>query len=76
MKNLKWMLTLTFLLALQIYASPVDNNVELAATFCHFSETGLRCSCPEEARENRIEEKRTARKLRQQKKRNLLTCIR
>lgn len=68
MQNLKWIIALTFLLSFHIYASPANDTLELTATICLFSDSGLKCSCPEEAKENRIEEKRLARKVRQGKR--------
>lgn len=71
MKRIKWIFTLASLLALQIYSSPADNVLELTATLCHFSESGLRCSCPDEAKENLHEYEKTVRKVRQQNKESL-----
>lgn len=66
MKRPKWIFALSLLLALQIYTSPASDSLELVATLCHFSDTGLRCSCPEEAKENRNELKKTAKKVRKE----------
>ncbi|WP_029037721.1 hypothetical protein [Salinimicrobium xinjiangense] len=66
MKELKWIFTLTFLLALQIYASPANDTLELTATFCHFADSSLKCSCSEETKEVKKEQERTTRKLRRQ----------
>ena len=63
MKNSKWILALFFLLSLQIYASPENDTMEFTATLCHFSDTGLKCSCPEEEKEARKEQERAARKV-------------
>lgn len=68
MKELKWIIPFAFLLSFYIYASPADNSLELTATICLFSDSGLKCPCPEEAKENKIEEKRLARKVRQRKR--------
>lgn len=70
MKKSNWLLTLIFFLTLTIYASPENDSLELVATFCHFSDTGTTCKCPEEAKENGNEQKKTARKIRRDS-----TCI-
>lgn len=64
MKKSTWILALIFFLTLTIYASPENDSLEMAATFCHFSDTGSTCKCPEEAEENQNEQKKLARKMR------------
>lgn len=66
MKKFKWILSLAFLLAIQIYASPANDTIEFAASICQFSDSGLKCSCSEETIENRNEQKKIARKVRNQ----------
>ncbi|MHA6281146.1 hypothetical protein ACXYMT_13275 [Salinimicrobium sp. CAU 1759] len=68
MKELKRIIPLAFLLSFYIYASPADNSLELTATICLFSDSGLKCHCSEEAKETKIQEKRIARKVRQRKR--------
>ena len=66
MKRPNWILVLSLLLFLHIYTSPASDSLELAATLCHFSDTGLKCSCPEEANENRNEQRKAAKKVRKE----------
>ena len=66
MRIIKIVFALVLLLSLKIYASPVNDALEITATICHFSDSGLRCTCPEEARENKVEAHKALKKVRRQ----------
>ncbi len=64
MDILKWIFTLGIFLSLQIFASPENDTMEFTATLCHFSDTGLKCSCPEEEKEARNKQEQVESKVR------------